>query len=206
MTNPTALAVTAAVALCACAGLTSVYTLPVSNLEGEALVPALIISSQTLGLRAFRGPNGAIAEMVDGTQLSWQPSENHRGFILLLVLPPNANVARQSRLDDAKAIADQVWELAVATQVHRGPRPLAQQSAPGVSFSMNTSEPAAPTNAQQGCRVDFDCASGSICRNRGDGYSVCMHNGRAGDFCASSNDCVLGLNCRSTGTVNTCQR
>ena len=227
MNRMLALAVAIAMSV-GCAGM-KYYTLPVSPYEGSQLVPALIASSESLGLRSYRGPSGAVTETLDGTQLSWQDSADHRSFILLLMLPDHVTEAeRESRWSAAKQQADQIWNMAVATRTQlmpaMGPVPVlvqpqplppqngtqVQVSVPGISFSVNSTESAtlvAPTNVQQGCRVDFDCPSGGwACRNRGDGYSVCMANGPPGAFCASSGDCAMGLTCRQTGSVNTCQR
>jgi len=210
-----------------CAGM-RFYTLPVSPSEGSQLVPALISLSESAGLRAYRGPNGAVAETLDGTQISWQDSADHRSFILLLVLPDHVpETERETRWAAAKQQADQIWDMAIAARTRLmpaispvpvlvQPQPLPPQSGtqvqisvPGISFSVNSTESTMvePTNVQQGCRVDFDCPSGGwACRNRGDGYSVCMANGPPGAFCASSADCAMGLSCRVTGSVNTCQR
>ncbi len=214
-----------------CAGM-KWYTLPVSPSEGEQLVPALISISESMGLRSYRGPSGVVTELADETKVSWQDSADHRSFILLVMLADTvAENLREQAWQAAKAQADAIWERALASRKHvaGAMRPMVVQpvplpapygstsevhvSVPGMSFSVNTSEPAsavtgwvAPMNSQPGCRSDADCGSIGFCRNRGDGYAVCMANGAPGAFCAAGNDCAVGLSCRATGSANTCQQ
>ncbi len=51
---------------------------------------------------------------------------------------------------------------------------------------------------QPQCHDQRDCAEG-WCRDRGDGVSVCMHKGVAGDACHSTNDCTHSLWCKDPG-------
>ena len=222
--------ITAVAALALTSGCASMkwYTLPVSPDEGAQLVPALISTSESMGLRSYRGPSGVVTELGNDVQVSWQDSADHRSFILLVMLPDSVSERERERAWlAAKAQADAIWENALASRQHvmgamrpvlvqpvaQPPQPGSQVrvSVPGASFTVNTTEASAPawvapTTVQPGCRGDADCGSTGFCRNRGDGYAVCMANGAPGAFCSAGNDCAVGLVCRSTGAVNTCQR
>lgn len=59
--------------------------------------------------------------------------------------------------------------------------------------------PPAGTRHQPPCRYQTDCASGAWCRDRGDGYNVCMDSEPRGNFCQHGTDCASGLFCRDRG-------
>lgn len=206
-----------------CAGM-KFYRLPLSPREGQAMVPALIATSEGMGLRSWRGQSGAVTDLENGTQLSWQNSADNEEFILLLTLPGDvAESQREARWAEGKMRADQIWQYAVAARQQSGaammvvpvaPVPIPVQNTgitvavPGMSFSVGT---AAPVGAQpQGtgqplCRSGVDCGPGAFCRDRGDGVNLCMGSGGAGAFCASGIDCGPGLFCRDAAPVRVCQ-
>ncbi|MGV3625409.1 MAG: hypothetical protein ACO1OB_31655 [Archangium sp.] len=102
--------------LCSCGAVKS-YQLPVTATEGRQLVSALIAECQQRGLYAFRG-NGALTELEDGSQLSWQPAENGTDFELRITIPNGVPEAeRAAYFDAAKSKADDIWNR--ATRGHR---------------------------------------------------------------------------------------
>lgn len=101
-----------------------VYQLPLSSSEGQSMVPALITACLGQGLEAFRGPNGAVANLEDGVMLSWQDSASHDDFILVMSLPDKVpEPEAQARFDKAKERADQLWNIAVASRQVMMPPP-----------------------------------------------------------------------------------
>ena len=123
MTRNTLTAALLSLTLASCVTM-RVYQLPLSPAEGQAMVPALITACQGQGLEAFRGPNGAVATLEDGVMLSWQDSANHDDFILVMSLPDKVGEPEaQARFDKAKARADQLWNVAVASRQVMMPPP-----------------------------------------------------------------------------------
>ncbi len=153
------------------------WELPLSPMEGQRYVPALISVGQTEGLRAFRGVSGAVVELEDGTRLSWQDSANRRDFILLVDLPSETPEADyENRFLAAKARADDLWNK--ATSARRALAPVAVLQVPASSPS--------------------DCLMGSD-GSRACGYHCMLgSNGRAD--CAATPDGSCHLN--SNGTVS----
>jgi hypothetical protein len=49
------------------------------------------------------------------------------------------------------------------------------------------------------CHSSIDCAAGAFCKDRGDGYKICMNDGRRGELCSSSIDCEHGRFCKDRG-------
>jgi len=162
-----------------------VYQLPLSPSEGQAMVPALISACQSQGLEAFRGPNGAVANLEDGVMLSWQDSANHDDFILLMSLPDKVPEAEaQARFDKAKARADQLWNIAVASRqvmmplpaVVVMPQPLPAQSttvtAPGTTISIGGAlMPNVTVTVQDAPAPQPSSSSSASCCINGAGYS-----------------------------------
>lgn len=127
--------VVAMVLVAGCATM-RVYQLPLSPAEGQAMVPALIAASQAQALESFRGPNGAVTTLEDGTHLSWQNSANEQDFILLIDLPSGAPEAEhQTRFLNAKARADQLWAAAMGSRQAMLPPPVVVQPVPAVVVS-----------------------------------------------------------------------
>lgn len=117
-------AVTFALFAVSCASM-RVYQLPLTPAEGQAMVPALISASVGQNLESFRGVSGAVTTLEDGTQLSWQNSANEQDFILLINLPGNPpEQEQQARFTAAKARADQLWQIAMASRSMLVPPPV----------------------------------------------------------------------------------
>lgn len=185
-----------------CAGM-KFYSLPLTPEEGQLLVPALISTSESMGLRSFRGASGAVTELEDGTSLSWQTSANKRDFILVVDLPGDVPPEqREARWHEAKVRADQIWQLATESR-QQSSVGAAVLIAPGANAPGATSAP--PAGGQRQCRYGTDCGPGELCRDRGDGVQLCMGNGGAGAYCSFGTDCAPGLFCRNAGSAKVCQ-
>ncbi len=207
------------------------YQLPITPLEGQLMVPALITAAQAQGLNAYRGTNGAIADLEDGTMLSWQDAASHRDFILFVVLNPSVAASEhEAKFQAAKARAEQLWAAALQARAGMAPAvvtyapspvvvlppsgPSVTLGIPGMSVHVQAPPPApaaapsaTPPSTQAGCRQHADCAANTFCKDRGDGALVCMGQGPQGAYCQSAGDCAAGLTCRVTyQSVSTCQR
>lgn len=75
---------------------------------------ALIDASQELGLFTFRG-NGALTQLKDGSELSWEPGAAPGDIKLTILLPNGVPDAEQDAYFAAgKAQADAIWARAAA--------------------------------------------------------------------------------------------
>lgn len=105
-------------------GAVKSYQLPLAPNEGAQLVPALIAASQELGLYSFRG-KGALVELEDGSQLSWEPGADGRDFMLFITIPNGVpEEERTAYFAAAKSKADEIWNR--ATRRHQAPPPAAR--------------------------------------------------------------------------------
>lgn len=178
-----------------CAGVRT-YHLPLTAAEGEYLVPALISTSESMGLVSNRGVSGAVTYLEDGTALSWQRSADQKDFILTISLtdkvPPEAY---EERWAQAKLRADDIWARAVGTRAQ------SLSAVPVVVGAVQVQQPmgAAPAMGQKPCTSGIVCGPGLFCRSRGDGVQLCMGNGVNGSWCAVGTDCGPGLFCRDRG-------
>lgn len=200
-----------AFALAGCAGMRW-FNLPLSPAEGQTMVPALISAAQSQGLEAFHGASGgAVAYLEDRTMLSWQDSADHRDFILLIDLPKTPKDQLENAFLNAKARADQLWQIAMAQRQSMLPTPVMAYPPPAVPYPPRPPGAYAPPPVQApplatSCGSGLDCAGTLTCRDRGDGVKVCMGNGAQGAYCAYGTDCAGALSCRPTyGAIMTCQ-
>lgn len=187
---PTRALLVLALSLTSCVTM-RVYKLPLSTAEGQAMVPALIAASQEQGLESFHGPNGAVTNLEDGVMLSWQNSAGDDEFILVMSLPdkiPDAEA--QARFEVAKARADQLWSLAVASRsmlmpppaVVVQPAPLVAQPAPEAAH-VETTTISIGGGVMPGVTVTVDERSSS--QGAGTSSATCCING-AGYACPSA--------------------
>ncbi len=79
------------------------------------------------------------------------------------------------------------------------PPPPGQGAAPDNSGATRRSDWDTATQGYPYCNSGVDCGSGTFCRDRGDGVSMCMGGGVTGAPCAVGTDCSSGLFCRDRG-------
>lgn len=103
-------------AVAGCASMKT-YRTPLTPAEGRLIAPALVATSESMGLRSFSGLDGALTYLEDGTMLSWQVSADGREFVLLIDLPGGVpEHERDVRWREAKVRADQIWQLATESR------------------------------------------------------------------------------------------
>lgn len=176
---------TFAVLLASCATM-RVYQLPLTPSEGQAMVPALISASQQQALESFRGPNGAVTTLEDGTQLSWQNSANDQ--------------EHQARFVAAKARADQLWNLAMASRSMLMPPPTVVVAPQPVAPAPAAVETTTTTISVPGASISV---SGAVMPST----SVTVTDtGAAASGSSSASCCVngAGYSCPSAAAVDRC--
>jgi hypothetical protein len=212
--------VSASLVALSCAGVPGRrYSMPLSDGEGSVLVPALVSTAESMGLRAANYQTSAQVRLADGTSLWWMPYGAQ--FVLNIEL---GHVQKGADLDaafrDAKVRADEIWGAAVqarqsnsigatvvvgqqGNQQAQQPGPAHPGNPPMYPQPQHPTQPAYPQPqygqprpmgqpAQQqagGLPAGASCRFSSDCAGGNCRSNQCMGQGGPGAPCWFSSDC-----------------
>lgn len=110
------------------------YSMPLSSEEGVVVVPALVSTAESMGLRAANHQTSAQVRLADGTSLWWMPWGSQ--FVLSVQLPQSPEGPQlETAFHDAKVRADEIWTAAVQAR---------QANNIGATVMVPSSRPAQP--------------------------------------------------------------